>query len=416
MARNASVALGRMGSSTIVRTTPSSRRYSLTGGCIVSASTVQPSRFMPRRIGPAARASPSPGSSSTSAVPEPKRTLLPDNDGNDDFVGTGRAVAAHRRALRTIVVPQDPHAIENRQRIDENVPDRPEAQATADALKVHFDGSLGDDVAEVVNVGQHLEIERKAFHEDAGKHSIQNRALEQLDAGLRIAHRQTEERTHEHVVKETVDSPQPGILDLRLRMELRADDDVGFALMHYLEKARQLLWMQIHVGIQKCDVIAFRVVGAADQRVTFSFIAIATHDANVVGPRQQSVACGGMSAVHAAVVDDDDLKLDAQGVHRLDRFAHIFGYRSSLVVSGHEDREHGAAWLAFRERRAFSEKVNHNQLIVVRVRYAIGASRFSGGLTRLRSNFATIVCQARFSSSTPSIRATATKTVPPIAI
>src|SRR6185312_7623974 len=48
--------------------------------------------------------------------------------------------------------------------------------------------------------------------------------------------------------------------------------------------------------------------------------------------------------------------------------------------------------------------------------HAIGACGLSGGLMRLRSNFARIVLRASSNSSIPSKRATATNTAAPIAI
>ena len=74
-------------------------------------------------------------------------------------------------------------------------------------------------------------------------------------------------------------------------------------------KVCQLLGMQVHVGVEKCDALASRVRRTANERVALPLVAIAADDAHVIGPRSKRVAGSGMRSVEAAVVDDHDLEI-----------------------------------------------------------------------------------------------------------
>src|SRR6516164_3486217 len=101
---NISTGFGRSGSSVRLRITPSAPRYSLTGRCQVIASIVHSPRVKPRRIGLAASASPSPGSSSTSALGADNRGLISDGDWDDDFVRARCEIELRRSSQRPIVI------------------------------------------------------------------------------------------------------------------------------------------------------------------------------------------------------------------------------------------------------------------------------------------------------------------------
>ena len=87
----------RSGSCVTFFTMPSARKYSLTGGCIVSASTDHESRRRPRRIGLHASASPSPGSKIASAVPRANRVYSPTVIGMTISCEPARSILFERR-------------------------------------------------------------------------------------------------------------------------------------------------------------------------------------------------------------------------------------------------------------------------------------------------------------------------------
>src|SRR5580698_8514068 len=138
-------------------------------------------------------------------------------------------------------------------------------------------------------------------------------------------------------------------------MELRTDDGIGIALLHQYEKLFQLLGMQVHIGIEKRDVVALSVRRAADESVSFALVLTATDDAHAFRPSTECFEGCVMRAVQAAVVDDDDLEGHSQTVHRFDRLADVPSNGLRLVVGRHENREHGLRSLAFRNFSAFQE-------------------------------------------------------------
>ena len=122
-------------------------------------------------------------------------------------------------------------------------------------------------------------------------------------------------------------------------MELAPDDDVGVLASHDVEERRKLLRVQIHVRIEKDDVVAHRDGGAAHDGIALALVPIVAQHADVGVMPGQRVAGDAPRVVVAAVVDDDDFEVVAQAREGVDCLAQVALDVRRLVEGRHDDAD-----------------------------------------------------------------------------
>ena len=121
-----------------------------------------------------------------------------------------------------IVVPKNPEAIEDRERIQARLEQRPQPDAPPAhfAPEVELHRRFGDPVPEVVRVGQQLDVERPLLAKDDREDSIKRFPPKQLDTGLRIAQRKAKQSPKEARISRAQEFPALRVVHDRLRVPL----------------------------------------------------------------------------------------------------------------------------------------------------------------------------------------------------
>ena len=126
-----------------------------------------------------------------------------------------------------VVVPQDPQPVEDGQGVLEHGPHAPQPDRAREALLDVHGGLEEPPVAEPARHHQHLEVEGEALLEGPGQHRGEHLAPDELEPGLGVAHVQMEQHPHDLLVPPRVHPSGRGIVDVRQRMALGSEHDVG---------------------------------------------------------------------------------------------------------------------------------------------------------------------------------------------
>src|SRR3990172_2632358 len=140
------------------------------------------------------------------------------------------------RELSSLVVPKQIAPVEDGGGVDHDVPDIAHADAAKASRVVHRHWDLGDLVAAHVRNRQQLQVISEPLHHDPVHCVAKRLACKELDARLRVEHREAEKKAHQHIVAEAEHSPLPRVVHDGPRMHLRADDNVGARLLHRVQQ------------------------------------------------------------------------------------------------------------------------------------------------------------------------------------
>ena len=114
---------------------------------------------------------------------------------------------------------------------------------------------------------EELEIEGELLHEEQWKDLVDDTPVKDLQADLRIAHIETKEQPVQLLVPPARDPARAGIVHDRVRMSLRADDEVEILASRELEVERHRRGIEIEVCVDQRDPLAMRRERARLDRV-----------------------------------------------------------------------------------------------------------------------------------------------------
>ncbi len=121
---------------------------------------------------------------------------------------------------------------------------------------MHLDGSFGHLVPLGVGDGEYLEVEGERFDEHAFEGPGERFAREEFHAGLGVGDRQTDQQAHDRVVDRAREAAVPGVVDHRVRVTFRADDDGGLLFSHDVEESGDANRIKVKISVQQQDVRA----------------------------------------------------------------------------------------------------------------------------------------------------------------
>ena len=251
------------------------------------------------------------------------------------------------QACATIRV-QNVVAVEDRERVADDAQRGSGVDVAREAI-VDPDGRLehaGE--AEAARDDEELEIEGVALLEHPRQHRGEDVAADQLQAGLRVAHVHPEEQSRELVVRPAQQSAQGRVVDVRERVALGAEDDVGVVQPHQREEGRERLRGDVTVGVAEGDVLAARLSETHAERVAFALAERVFDDPDRLGLER---ARGRHRLVGAAVGDDDEL-VGADPVQLPEKPLDHRAQRRARVVARQDDRDVERARLGERSHRS----------------------------------------------------------------
>lgn len=199
------------------------------------------------------------------------------------------------------------------------------------------DGGLGHFGPQADEADEQFQVEGETLEFGEIEGAKQEISADQLEAGLGIADGESKERFYQHEVAEAVDPADEWVADGAVGVQLAADD--GIRIMGALQgkKEGDLLGWEFEVGIQEDDPVAACGPGALAQGLALA--RVVELDWADVRPFGRGAIKLGPGVIGTAIVYGNQLE-GADAPQHVEGARDILADMVSLVVYGHDDREH----------------------------------------------------------------------------